>query len=168
MTPSQIAWLAGIVEGEGHIRFEGRAQVKLIVVMTDGDVIKKCHKISGLGMYEGPIKRNQFRKDGSRCKDIYKWKVYSRDPVEKILKLIRPWMGKRRGTRIDQGLKRLKNNYRAQDVTHCPKGHPYNKRNTYLKPRKKAKEYVVRSCGECARIYGLKRYYKLKKMRVPK
>jgi len=56
-SPVNMAWLAGLVEGEGCIRLQKSNKsvgASVIVQMTDGDVIERLQSITGLGCVTGP------------------------------------------------------------------------------------------------------------------
>lgn len=88
MTDSEIAWVAGIVEGEGYI---AKDRCRLAVVMTDRDVIERLHQTTGLGkaIYDRPGRKIHHKPDSI-------WYVYRREHVTHILTLIIPWLGARR------------------------------------------------------------------------
>lgn len=60
-----LAWLAGIIEGEGYI---SASMIRINVKMTDEDVILRAAHIAGCGRVTGP----QFVVG---CKPIYRWQV---------------------------------------------------------------------------------------------
>jgi hypothetical protein len=94
------AWIAGILEGEGHFRLAAQRDRKhpgVACEMTDEDVISKIHILTGMGHVS-------CRERGGR-KRLYLWRVTKRVDVVSLLKRIRPYMGERRGARIDELLK---------------------------------------------------------------
>lgn len=96
-TEIQIAWAAGIIEGEGCIsllRSEGarRNYVSLQVNMTDEDVVEKLYNIFKVGTFapwHPPSHKNTGRKPQ------FRWRVSGR-PAEEVLWRIAPHLGKRR------------------------------------------------------------------------
>jgi hypothetical protein len=102
MTEAEIAWAAGIIEGEGCIGWVTRTSVSVNVSMTDEDVIRRLHAVLGVG--------GVTAHDRSPHKTQYRWSVRNRDGAEFVLRAIRPWMGQRRGVRIDEALERLERN----------------------------------------------------------
>lgn len=99
---AEIAWMAGIIEGEGSIGLKsnnkgGIANVPWIkVAMTDEDVIAKLHSVAGFGtVCSSPC---------ASGKTLWLWQSALRDKVPKFLKMIRPWMGERRLAKIDEVL----------------------------------------------------------------
>ena len=67
-TRENLAWMAGIFEGEGYVqgrprkytRADGRefttVGFRLAISMTDEDVIKRFHRLAGVGTCNGPRK----------------------------------------------------------------------------------------------------------------
>lgn len=104
MTPSDtdIAWLAGLLEGEGYFargehKPPRRPQVVLSLQMTDEDVVLRAQMIAGL-LNRTTFKRPDHRSD--RFSDMYGWSVHG-DEAMRIMRLVRPYMGQRRGAKID-------------------------------------------------------------------
>jgi hypothetical protein len=49
MSPNNLAWLAGLIEGEGYLGIvRGRGIVR--VAMTDADVVERLRVVSGVGL----------------------------------------------------------------------------------------------------------------------
>ena len=102
MSRGDIAWLAGIVEGEGTI--SNRIQVRngysshpvaIQIQMTDKDVMERVARLLGRKMYaspQSPPRKTKYRVSvsGPMCRSV----------MEAIL----PHMGKRRGLAIVQAL----------------------------------------------------------------
>lgn len=101
---TQRAWLAGIIEGEGHIGWNTNTRKHRVPVvqisMVDEDIIRRAatlmHTLS-LGPY-GP-----YGKDAHRRKPHYRVGVYGRAALA-VLRDIRPWLGERRGQKADEML----------------------------------------------------------------
>ncbi|MCA1843275.1 MAG: hypothetical protein LC792_08815 [Actinobacteria bacterium] len=116
-----IAWLAGLVEGEGTIVLPSAYpnSVALTVFMTDQDVLLHALDVTEAGSVRGPY---FDKRPGSKRKPIYKWSVTGRQEVARILLAIYPLMGERRKQRIADATMRLANN-RARMRWFCSKGH---------------------------------------------
>lgn len=99
-----LAWLAGLLEGEGSFvltnnprcRDVGRPYVT--VDMTDEDVIRKCCAIAGMGHVYGPYRRQAPRKE------IWSWKVTQQLHAYALMVAIYQWMGERRQASIREVL----------------------------------------------------------------
>lgn len=101
---AEIAWVAGVLEGEGYFGLipkktkspEHYWEVRIQCNMTDEDVIRRLHELTGLGAVRGPL---PVQKD--HHKPAFSWTVNRRSEVICLLNQIRPWMGQRRKARID-------------------------------------------------------------------
>jgi hypothetical protein len=95
-----IAWLAGLIEGEGCISLRmndrGYARPTVAVSMTDLDVLERAHRVSGLGT----IKPRKWNNKPAHWKDAWIWSISGRDDLYALLVAIYRFMGKRRGARI--------------------------------------------------------------------
>lgn len=106
---AEIAWAAGIFEGEGCILVSNR--VTLDVRMNDGDVLTRFHKIVGgrlHGPYDPPLN------SGNR-KQFWNWQCGLANDVELILRAFLPWFGIRRAARANEALKALASVSRRSD-----------------------------------------------------
>jgi hypothetical protein len=135
--PDSLAWLAGLVEGEGsfvhHVGQKQLHSLSIRVLMSDEDVVRRCLTVSGVGFFQGPyFPRN------SAHKPVWAWQVGSRGDAVALMGMLRPLMGERRRSQIDECLAiheayppRLPNQ-RQLEKTHCPQGHPYEGENLYF------------------------------------
>lgn len=94
-----IAWAAGIFEGEGCIAM--RPGARLIVSMTDKDVVYKFQEAVGVGKvyYNYPP---SSQKTGR--KPTYRWMVGDRNGVRVVLEMFLPWLGERRRAKAIEAL----------------------------------------------------------------
>lgn len=108
----EVAWLAGLLEGEGSFltltdRQGGREYryPKVTVNMTDRDVIERVASLFGTSVYDLPIyqkgRKPSFRAQIAGAKAA-EW-----------MRLLRPWMGQRRRDSIDAVLAE----YGARELT---------------------------------------------------
>lgn len=113
-----LYWLAGIIEGEGSFSVDLNRPYPIIsakVVMTDLDVVEKCHRIAGVGRLTGPYSQN-----GN--KDCWRWTVTKQKDVAALLMTIYPLMGNRRQEKIKSLLEIWKSfPYKYQRP--CPREH---------------------------------------------
>jgi len=104
-----LAWVAGIIEGEGcfSVRprkaFPNQTILSLEVKMTDGDIIHRLKEVTGLGTAYGPYTRPGHRKP------IYRWKVSSAADIYALAVAIYPWMGTRRSGKIREVIEAFTN-----------------------------------------------------------
>ena len=96
MTEYQIAWLAGLLEGEGSFQTYRRPNTYFCVYLgsTDRDLVETVYIIVGAGtMKEKKVK-------GNRQPQWY-WAIYGKDKVRSLALAIYPYMHSRRQQQID-------------------------------------------------------------------
>lgn len=107
MTELEVAWLAGLLEGEGAFLMYwpppgpgGKQYLRLRVQlqMTDRDVVERVHQLVGLGSFY------KAKREKPHWKDTYGWTLSARQPVVALLWLLLPHMGERRQQRIRECL----------------------------------------------------------------
>jgi hypothetical protein len=129
LTDVQVAYLAGIYEGEGTCKITRGRAIRVDIVMTDQDVIHNIVNITGLGHVRTLPQRSENHKTA------YLWGVGSGDAVA-FLEAIYPWLGQRRGQRALDAINNWRTNKsQSSNVdTHCVNGHSYeapNRRTKY-------------------------------------
>lgn len=105
MTEVEIAWLAGLLEGEGSFLFAPPSSPncpRLVISMTDLDVIEKVARCFGV----------QYIKNDRRNPE--KWKTsylvqLSGHSAMNMMRLVYPHMGERRKKRIEEILEKYQN-----------------------------------------------------------
>jgi hypothetical protein len=149
-TSEEIAWAAGLFEGEGHLsqmrhrrRKDGATTVSLLagLVSTDQDVVARFHAIVGVGNVTIRQPSNP------RAKRQWIWQAAAVDDVRRVVRLFAPWLCTRRAARVAEVLAAYDASP-AQRIskTHCPHGHEFTEDNTL----RDAGGY--RRCRECNRI----------------
>jgi hypothetical protein len=130
LTPEQVAWLAGIYEGEGSCAITTGRAIRVEIVMTDQDVIDRIQFVTGLGSVTSLAPR------GENYKPAYRWSIGSIGAVG-FLNAILPWLGKRRADRAQNAIDNWNSNKKqsiAADIA-CINGHfydqPGNRRTKY-------------------------------------
>lgn len=98
---ANIAWAAGLFEGEGNIAFTGKNSVSLQIGSTDLDCLEKLQDVLSLGAIYGPK-----LKDGR--KPFYTWNLGRGPDVKRVLELFIPWFCSRRLVRAQEAIDRLK------------------------------------------------------------
>lgn len=104
--PFELAWLAGIIEGEGCIYFVNRRGWRggIRVHMTDEDVVRRCLAVTGLGfIYAGTTPAGR---------PAWHWNVTRRDDCARLLLALYPLMGKRRQAKIAETAEKVCTTYR--------------------------------------------------------
>lgn len=108
-----IAWLAGLLEGEGYFclgapKPKRKRRIFIAIRMTDKDVIEKVCCI-----FECNI-QSKTRTFGI-SKGVWCAELYGKRAIE-LMKLIHPYMGQRRKSRIDEILDYFNNYHRKESA----------------------------------------------------
>lgn len=90
----QLAWAAGVLEGEGWFGFYRPEKPCIEMESTDEDVVLMVQEIFGVGLVSYRKARNE------RSQNTFRWTVRRRDEVAYVLTLIDEFMGARRSERI--------------------------------------------------------------------
>lgn len=103
MTTEETAWLAGLLEGEGCFavtsKSRARPDVRVELKMTDRDVVLRAAALMGFG----PSRLRMNVSPYPRHKDTHVVSARAEDAV-RVMLAVRPYMGARRGARIDECL----------------------------------------------------------------
>jgi len=100
-----IAWAAGLFEGEGTIYFHNQStRYRLGLKMTDKDVMDKFFNIFKVGTLYGPYTPKEKRLDGENRKDFWLWQCWQPSEVNGFLKNLLPYFGKRRAAKTIEAL----------------------------------------------------------------
>jgi hypothetical protein len=99
ITALDVAWVAGLVEGEGSFYLKsGRyPQVIFQLNMTDEDVVRKAHSLMG-----GVGSVNPLAPGARSVKDQWRWRISAAAEVAWFMDLMYPHMGRRRAAKIDE------------------------------------------------------------------
>lgn len=92
LTPLEEAWLAGLLEGEGCFTHRG-PYIQVFYASTDRDVVERACTLLGSNLGEQ-------RRYVAHHSPVYRTSVSGERAVA-LLSAIRPWMGERRGAKID-------------------------------------------------------------------
>ena len=100
---TDIVWAAGLFEGEGciHFKTDRPNQRVLSIGMTDKDVMERFVDVVGYGNLKGP----HWSKLST--KPFWKWQLYKRTEVLRILKMFLPHFGKRRSQKAIEAINHL-------------------------------------------------------------
>jgi hypothetical protein len=96
-TRDEIAWAAGLFEGEGCFAWTGTPSV--ILGMTDRDIVERFAAIVGFGLlYEEPRRPPE--------QTLYRWRANGFENVQAVLAMLWQWLGPRRRARAVEVLRR--------------------------------------------------------------
>ena len=104
MDRDALMWLAGLLEGEGWFGLKlvgGRRYPQIILEMTDEDVVLRAATLM-----EGKMKRRSPRENG--WSDLFQIRVNG-PKARSIMRQLEPFMGKRRGEKINTVLEKWEN-----------------------------------------------------------
>lgn len=94
MTFTELAWAAGLFEGEGcingYVNKSGERGIQLMLRMTDEDVVQRFQSVIGFGNIH---KRAPLQ---SHHKRSYLWHVGSFERAQAVIAALWPWLGRRR------------------------------------------------------------------------
>lgn len=123
MDALEIAWLAGLLEGEGCFCLRANGSSFINCSMTDEDTVRRVHEITKAGTVTTPALR-------PGCKQVWAWRTGAREDVIRICNAVLPYMGQRRSAKIRELLADYEQypRYRARRGTKV-----HGLRNTYLK-----------------------------------
>lgn len=107
VSPVELGWMAGLLEGEGTFWFENSRYryPRVQIYMTDEDVVRRIAEVAGVGNVTGPHTRSG---DDGRGSDMSLWKpqwgwtVTRKEQVYWLCRTILPYMGKRRTAKINE------------------------------------------------------------------
>lgn len=149
-TAMDIAWAAGLFEGEGCMstgpRKPGGRGVQVRLGMTDRDVVERFARV----MDVGNIHR---REDARGWKPVHTWVLYEAAEVIRVIEMLMPYFGERRGAKALEVIAVAREIHAHNSKkTHCPKGHALEGENLIVEPIQRAgKQYAARRCRECRR-----------------
>lgn len=116
-TDQEVAWAAGLFEGEGciglweHHRHK-RPLVRLQIIMTDRDVLEKFCTIAECGKVSAERRTRQENR-----KPSFMWVISNRHDVDRLLRLFLPWLCARRAAKAQEVLAEIASADR--DCKHC-------------------------------------------------
>lgn len=146
-TREDLAWAAGLFEGEGCFTTSRRGRFQCAKVsMTDADVVERFNAIIGFGS----LTNLRLSQKNPKWKDQRCWTVSNFEGFQAVVVMLWPWLGERRRARAIEVLQRVAQAKAADPPlrrlrTRCPSGHPYDEVNTYRDPR------GSRHCRTCRR-----------------
>ena len=158
LTNAEVAWCAGLFEGEGCITLGGNCP-RLQVNMTDKDVLDKFHALIGLGRLTGPHGKGSKYPN---AKPYWVWRCSGAEQPQAILTFFWGWLGARRKQRAKEVLSVCWNSPIALQVlnrekTLCFRGHEFKVVRTT------GRRYCPTCRNAARRIQGGRGPYKLER-----
>ena len=98
MSTSEVAWAAGLFEGEGTITHSG-GRPRLALKMTDDWPVRRFAEIVGGSVY-GPYRNRTGEHDGYPRKDFYMW-VAEGKAGARAARMMEPFLSPARLKRLD-------------------------------------------------------------------
>jgi hypothetical protein len=120
-----LAWAAGLFEGEGCITRRQGVQTNLVMTMTDEDVVRRFHAIIGHGKVYGPYKT----KTGVKLQ--WRWACTGSKHCIAVLAALWCFLGERRKARTIVAMKEMAG-VRTPGANVCRRGHPFTEENTSM------------------------------------
>jgi hypothetical protein len=147
----EIAWAAGLFEGEGSVGCWGaRKSLRAVMYTTDRDVLEKFVSVVGIGRISDRPRKP--RPSNLAKKDQWCWTASGFRNVQAICAAFWLWLGERRRGQATKALmdgRTILNGGRYRRLKRvCPAGHTYTPETTYINPTSK-----VRRCLICSKAY---------------
>ena len=116
-----VAWAAGLFEGEGsfEVQKQAKSSCRAGISSTDLDVLKRFHRIVRVGS----IRLHKRANYKSSVKPAWYWRTRSRAECITIIFLFAPFLGERRRARADLCLEIMTRRISARTCEHC--GEPF-------------------------------------------
>ena len=113
ISDAEIAWVAGILEGEGcWTHRNARTHWWIAVRMTDKDIIDRLEAVTGVGQI------SPARPQKSNYKMAWAWQVSVQPHREWLTTIVWPWLGERRRAKIRELWPEVEHAVVAQQVGH--------------------------------------------------
>ena len=135
-TSEDVAWIAGILEGEGAFLIGNSIYIQLS--MTDRDVVAKAHSLMGAPTTLRPERNSHGHKP------IYRFNVCGNNAAFWMVAIYKH-MGGRRRDRIMECL-RFWRDQPGHRRTHCMRGHELTDGNLYWRSNGKGRIRICKSC----------------------
>jgi hypothetical protein len=88
-----IAWAAGLFEGEGCISLNKEGKYIVSLQMCDEDVVRSFAEVIGYGTVLGPYQRSKYNPN---ARPLWRWHAIKRGDVYAVLKALLPYLHSRR------------------------------------------------------------------------
>lgn len=146
----EVAWFAGLFEGEGSFEIGKNGLVRLTIAITDRDVIERVEAMFPTGYISVRPSHTPVKSNGGKPRDIYAWRVSGPGRVRTVIDLMLPLLGERRTARAREVLESIDSRPirdARRNSTHCRRGHELTPENSAVRADK---PHLVR-CRTCQR-----------------
>jgi hypothetical protein len=103
MSESEVAWAAGLFEGEGTVFYSLKSGYSVSLASTDLDVVERFAAVVGFGRVSD-ARRPSGATSKSHWRDVYEWRATRRAHVEQLHALIGDYLGNRRTAKFEEVL----------------------------------------------------------------
>lgn len=120
MNATDIAWVAGVFEGDGSVFMAGNGYTpQVTIAMTDKDVVERVCTIVGRGKIDGPYISNKTLGKTP----MWRWRTSGWMSVQAFIAMIWSWLGDRRRSRakeilLDTRIHRPRGGYHPAELSH--------------------------------------------------
>ena len=140
-----LAWLAGLIEGEGYLSLKSRAVPCITIAMADEDIIARAAALLGAKWYA----MRRRKSDKPHYKTIFRCQRAGASAAGWMMTLYQ-FFGRRRRMKIREILAGFRNRRKGERFrTHCPRNH--------LLATERGPNGRSRSCRTCELVAGVKR-----------
>lgn len=94
LSRENLAWLGGLLEGEGTFSQVNGRYLGVKVEMTDEDVVRRCYELTGVG------RLSLWRGRTENHKAVFAWRVQDSATAYAVMVAVWPWLGQRRHQKI--------------------------------------------------------------------
>lgn len=108
-TREQLAWAAGLFEGEGCVGFYGGKQPVASISSTDRDVVERFRDIFGFGTIRTKPRQAPW-------KDCHDWRVTNFEHVQVVIAALWPWLLTRRQAKAEEVLRSKRTRINSRKV----------------------------------------------------
>jgi hypothetical protein len=105
MKKCNLAWAAGIYEGEGSVCPNGGSRWQIAIISTDEDVVRRFWEIVQRGTVYGPYGGvSSTNKRLRRHKPYWRWACSNRDGILDVARRFGPYLSRRRAARMAEAV----------------------------------------------------------------
>lgn len=144
-----LAWAAGLFEGEGTFGNGNKKSLATSITSTDKDVLEHFQKIVGLGNINGPLKTKK-----PHWKPCYTWSCGGGEKPQALAVMLWKWLGPRRRAQIHKALLIWRGTAPRSIGNTCKLGHPL------VFVSSNGKRPMKRGCRSCENARQRRRYRK--------